>query len=121
MGGKNGLIRKVGGAYLNDVTKALTLGTVDLQNKQFTLNPETASQNLLDGATGKSTTNAMFGGDASLPQAEDPEIQARKARAEAESVVDKQVNAKNGLASTMLGGSISPDGSNLRKKKLLGE
>lgn len=57
-----------------------------------------------------------------IPVAQSPEVQKAAAEAEVDAKQMKDINLKNsGVASTMMGGSVLADNSNIKKKKLLGE
>lgn len=79
--------------------------------------------NVGSGVSGQTIMNQVNGtAPAKIPDAEDPQEIARKAKAEADAKVAAELGAKSrGLSSTIMGGTTVVDNSNLRKKKLLGE
>lgn len=120
MGGKNPVSDTIKGA----VNSGINLATGGIYN------PETGTiktgedqlNNVVTSASGQRIVNASAPKAPSIPKAEDPSVAAARAKAEADAKFAKELGEKGkGLASTVLGGSVSADQSILKKKKLLGE
>lgn len=122
-GGKNK--GGIGGAVTGLVkggAKVMSAGMYNPDTGGVTLDPKKMGENWVSGYTHNDTLKGIAGEMPELPDAPDLLKQEDDAEKAAALAYQKEVNGvKAGLASTLLGGSLSSDSSILKKKKLLGE
>lgn len=123
MGGGNpikAVTDTVKGAVSDGVAVA-TGGIVDVNGGKINTDLKDAGKNFGAGLTGGDTMGAMTPKMPPLPKAEDPNLQLKRAEAEAATKIANEIGEKGrGLSSTILGGSTGDEGV-LKKKRLLGE
>lgn len=119
-------VKKAAGGVVSSAVGVTTAGIVDYDPNSggIKLNVDGSGnlQNFANSATGGKVVDSMTGALPSMPTAEDPALQAKRAQAEAEAKLTAQVGERGkGLSATVLGGSTGSDNSVLKKRKLLGE
>ena len=119
-------VKKAAGGVASTAVSTLSVGTVKYNPNTGGVKVNTDAgdigQNFASGMTGGEYMDAMNGPLPELPKAIDPNIQAKRAEAEAAAKLAEQVGVKGrGLSSTVLGGSVGTDSTVLKKRKLLGE
>lgn len=122
MGGKKkgGVVGGLTGAISTGVGVA-TGGVVDVANGKINTNVEDAGKNFAESISGGKIIDGITPELPKMPGMENVADQLAKAKAAADAKLESEGAKKSsGLASTILGGSISTDDSVLKKKKLLG-
>jgi hypothetical protein len=118
-------IGKVAGGITDAAIAATTLGTVKTNLKdgkadlKFSVDPKENLDNYVKGMTGGHVMESMMPTPPKMPGP----INQTASQASANQAAEEKVKPKidGGINSTLLGGSVSADDSNIKKKKLLGE